>query len=74
VFPCVVSVCVGYGIVYLVVGLARLQTCREFGLVEDVLDVIITRVGAASEGREVVSGVDFHVAVLIYVCVSMRTV
>jgi hypothetical protein len=42
-----------------------------------VFDVVIARVGAASEGREVVSGgVDavVHVAVLICVCVSMRTV
>jgi hypothetical protein len=41
-----------------------------------VLGVVIARVGAASEGREVVSGMDadVHVAVLICVCVSMRTV
>jgi hypothetical protein len=65
---------VDYGITCLVVGLARLLTCRAFGLVEDVFGVVIARVGAASEGREVVSGMDVHVAVLIYVCVSMRTV
>jgi hypothetical protein len=50
-------------------AIARLRTYCPLGLVEDVFGVVIARVGAASEGREVVSvGVDADVHVAVLIC------